>query len=143
VTRVAVLPLRDGADVVAATRRARRLAADEGFDETRAAAFATAVSELARNVLVHAGYGEVRLEVREEPEGARARRGVAAVVRDEGPGIADPESAMRDGWSTGEGLGLGLPSARRLVDALEIAARPGGGASITIVKWADPGAAHR
>jgi serine/threonine-protein kinase RsbT len=139
VTLVAVLPLRDGADVAAATRRARRLATDEGFDEARAAAFATAVSELARNVLVHAGFGEVRLGVREAREGARARRGVAAVVRDQGPGISDPESAMRDGWSTGSGLGLGLPSARRLVDALDIAARPGGGAEVTIVKWAEPG----
>jgi serine/threonine-protein kinase RsbT len=118
-------------DVAIARIRTHRFALGEGFDEVGAAAIATAVSELARNVLVHAGSGELVLGA--VSEGGRA--GIVAIVRDEGPGIADTELALQDGYSTRNSLGLGLPSARRLVDTLHILTDPGIGTTVTATKW--------
>jgi serine/threonine-protein kinase RsbT len=117
-------------DVAIARIRTHDLAVAEGFTEVAASAFATAVSELARNVLVHAAFGELVLGIRREPE-----LGIVAVVRDHGPGIADIELALRDGYSTTGTLGLGLPSARRLVDELEIETDPAIGTTVTVTRW--------
>lgn len=127
------VPVREEVDVSVARRRARELALREGFREGRAAAVATAVSELAWNIVRHAGAGEVLLEVVTE----RGRRAVVVVARDGHPGIADLEAAMRDGHSTRGGLGMGLPSARRLSDEFTIDSALGRGTTVTLKKWAD------
>jgi serine/threonine-protein kinase RsbT len=103
-----------------------------GFGEAPTEAIATAVTEVARNIVVHAGAGEVLLDVVEE----RGRRGILVVARDPAPGIASVEDAMKDGWSTSRGLGLGLPSARRLMDEFTIASALGEGTTVTMRKWA-------
>jgi serine/threonine-protein kinase RsbT len=119
-------------DVSIARIRTQRFAIDEGgFTETEAVAIATAVSELARNVLVHAAHGEVALSVVVE----ESRRGILVVVRDEGPGITDTERALQDGYSSTGTLGLGLPSAQRLVDELHVVSVPGVGTTVTATKW--------
>ena len=92
----------------------------------------TAASELARNTLVHGGGGVARIEVVTSPAG---RAGVRLQFSDEGPGIADIELALTDGWTSGNGLGLGLSGARRLVDEFELKSEPGGGTSVVVVKW--------
>ena len=121
-------------DVAMARIRTHRLAIDEGFTDVESAALATAVSELAQNVFVHAGRGELAVSVVEEP----GRVGILAVARDEGPGIVDIERAMQDGYSTIGTLGLGLPSARRLVDELYVLSAPGAGTTVTAKKWKSP-----
>lgn len=126
------LPIREEADVSVARTRTRQLALQEGFDDARAAAITTAVSEVAWNIVVHAGAGEIELDVVTE----RGRRTLTAVARDAHPGIADVDAAMRDGHSTRGGLGLGLPSARRLVDEFEIRSAVGRGTTVTLKKWA-------
>jgi serine/threonine-protein kinase RsbT len=117
-------------DAAVARIRTRDLALAEGFTEIAAVEIATAVSELARNVLVHASSGELELGVRCGPD-----LGVVAIVRDHGPGIPDIESALRDGYSTVGTLGLGLSSARRLVDELQIVSEPSLGTTVTVTKW--------
>lgn len=114
------------ADVAHARIRVRETARGMGFLPSDADAVATAVSELARNIVVHAFFGEVLL--------APSTRGLSVVVRDRGPGIADVERALEDGYSTAGGLGCGLPGARRLVDHLEIASTPGVGTVVRILK---------
>ncbi len=126
------VPVREEADVFVARARARELAARQGFPDGRAAALATAVSEVARNIVLHAGAGEVLLDVAREG----GRHGVVVVARDEDPGIADVEAAMRDGYSTAGGLGLGLPGARRLVDEFTLESAVGRGTTVTMKKWA-------
>ncbi|MDQ1035547.1 serine/threonine-protein kinase RsbT [Streptomyces sp. V3I8] len=91
----------------------------------------TAASELARNTLIYGGGGTVTSGL----VGAGNKRGVAAVFEDSGPGIADVEQAMTDGWTSGGGLGLGLSGARRLVDDFQLVTAPGEGTTVTIVKW--------
>lgn len=125
------VPIREEADVFVARRRARQLALDEGFPEGGAGAIATAVSEVARNIVVHAGSGEILLGV--ERDGRR--RGVVVVARDEEPGIPDVEAALTDGYSTRRTLGLGLPSARRLMDEFTLVSAVGRGTVVTMKKW--------
>jgi serine/threonine-protein kinase RsbT len=126
------LLLADESDVGVARRRTRELAEEHGLPPNAGEALATAVCEIARNVIVHAGRGELLLGVARD--GRRA--GVVAVARDDGPGIPSMEDAMRDGYSTGDGLGLGLPSAQRLVDEFEIRSVVGQGTTVTVRKWA-------
>jgi serine/threonine-protein kinase RsbT len=125
------LSLRDESDVAAARRDARVLAHRYGLPLSSVEALATAVSEVARNVIVHARSGEIMLGIVKGAE----RVGIVAVARDEGPGISDIEDAMRDGYSTGVGLGLGLPGARRLVDEFELRSAPGQGTTVSLIKW--------
>lgn len=129
------VPVREEVDVVVARAHARELAVEQGFAAGAAAAIATAVTEVARNIVVHAGVGEILLEAVEE----RGRRGVVVVARDAQPGIASVEDALRDGFSTRGGLGLGLPSARRLMDEFSIASALGAGTTVTMTKWVDRG----
>lgn len=120
------------ADIVTARQKGRELAASRGLSITDQTLLATAISEVARNIVVYARRGEVILAPVED----RGRRGVMVVASDEGPGIANPELAMRDGWSTGQSLGLGLPGAKRLMDEFELATAVGHGTRVTMKKWA-------
>ena len=119
-------------DIVAARQAAREVAVRAGFTGTDLTLLATAVSEVTRNIVRFAGHGTVTVELLEEP-----RPGIRVVARDAGPGIPDVQGAMRDGFSTDEGLGLGLPGARRLVDEFEIASEPGHGTTVVLTKWFD------
>jgi len=126
-----VVPIERDDDVVVARSKARELAGELGFGPTDLTLLATAISEVARNITTYAGRGEVVIRVRHEGR----RRGVEVVARDNGPGIANLEMALRDGYSTGPGLGLGLPGARRLVDEFDVQSEPGRGTTVTMVKW--------
>jgi serine/threonine-protein kinase RsbT len=121
---------RDG-DIVAARQKARELAMQVGFSGSDLTIIATAISEVARNIVVYAHRGEIVLSAVQRG----TRRGVLVIARDQGPGIPDIERAMRDGFSTGKSLGLGLPGARRLMDEFEIASEIGKGTTITMRKW--------
>jgi serine/threonine-protein kinase RsbT len=125
------ITIRSDDDVVAARREARELAASLGFEPTDLTLLATAISEVARNITAYAGEGEIVVSVRNNG----GRLGIRVVARDAGPGIDDVDLALRDGYSTGEGLGLGLPGARRLVDEFAIDTAPGRGTVVTMVKW--------
>ena len=117
--------------VVKVRQRVRTHAAELGFNLVDQTKLVTAASELARNAVIHGGGGEVELLAMEEGN----RRGLRLIVSDQGPGIADIELAMRDGYTTGDGLGLGLGGSKRLVNEFEILSRPGEGTRITITRW--------
>jgi len=119
------------ADLVLARQKGRRLAAAMGFSGTDATLIATAISELARNILAYAGVGEIELARIQE----NSRDGIVVVALDSGPGIADLEAAMQEGFSTAGGLGMGLPGARRLVDEFDIVSEVGKGTTVTLRKW--------
>ena len=123
--------IRTDADVVTARQEARAMGTSLGFTSTDLTLLATAISEVARNVTTYAGEGEVELRVVHD----RGRSGIEVICRDDGPGIADVELAMQDGYTTGNGLGLGLPGTRRLVDDFELDTTPGAGTRIRLVKW--------
>ncbi|MDQ3477396.1 MAG: anti-sigma regulatory factor [Actinomycetota bacterium] len=122
--------IRADADIVLARQGARELASRLDFSRTDLTVIATAVSEMARNVVRFAGDGEVVVELLDEP-----RRGVRVVVRDTGPGIPDVEAALVDGYSTYHGLGLGLPGVRRLMDEFAVVSELGRGTTVTMTKW--------
>jgi len=117
-------------DIVLARQSAREVADRLGFSRTDLTVIATAVSELARNIVRFAGAGEIVVEPLEEP-----RCGVRVVARDTGPGIPDVEQALGDGFSTYHGLGLGLPGARRLMDEFAVVSECGRGTTVTMTKW--------
>lgn len=126
-----VVPIRDESDIVDARSRGRALGERLGLGGTDLTLIATAISEVARNILSYARNGEIVLdEIR-----ARGRVGLRVVARDRGPGIADVERALEDGFSTGGGLGLGLPGAKRLMDEFDIESSPEG-TVIQMTKWA-------
>jgi serine/threonine-protein kinase RsbT len=118
------------ADIVKARQAARELASRVGFTRTDLTLIATAVSEVARNIVRFAGPGEIIVELLDQP-----RRGVHVVARDTGPGIEDVGLALKDGYSTYHGLGLGLPGARRLMDEFAIVSELGRGTTVTMTKW--------
>lgn len=119
------------ADVVAARQLGRQLADDIGFGRPDQALIATAISELARNIVNYAKVG--RIEMSELVRGRK--RGLQIIASDEGPGIPDLEAALTDGFSTGKSLGLGLPGTRRMVDEFHIASEPGKGVKVAVIKW--------
>jgi serine/threonine-protein kinase RsbT len=119
------------ADIVAARQKGRELCAELGFSMTDRTLVATAISEVARNIVRYAQRGEVVLSRLDQA----GRRGIAVVARDQGPGIADPELAMRDGYSTGNSLGLGLPGAKRLMDEFALTSTPNAGTTVSMKKW--------
>jgi serine/threonine-protein kinase RsbT len=126
------LPIRTGDDVVRVRQQVRVLAAKNGLSLVDQTKVVTAASELARNALVHGGGGLARVEV---VTSALGKNGIRIGFSDEGPGIADVDLALTDGWSSGAGLGLGLSGARRLVDEFELTSKPGSGTSVMVVKW--------
>jgi serine/threonine-protein kinase RsbT len=131
VSEATVVPIQHESDIVVARQAGRELAARVGFVGSDLTLIATAISEISRNIVTYAGQGEVVISPVEDG----SRRGVCVVARDRGPGIADVEQAMRDGFSTGRSLGLGLPGARRLMDDFEITSQPGQGTTVTMRKW--------
>ncbi len=119
-------------DVVGARQQGRAMAAKLGFGRPDQALIATAISELARNIVSYAKRGEI--EITKITQGRRI--GVQIIARDQGPGIADLDAALTDGFSTGNSLGLGLPGTKRIVDDFDIRSAPGQGVTVRIVKWA-------
>ena len=119
------------ADVVSARSQAKVLANDLGFSLTDQTVIAAAVSEIARNIVVYAGAGEITMRA----ERRDGRWGLVVVASDEGPGIADLERALTDGYSTAGSLGIGLPGAKRLMDSLEVDSEVGRGTTVTMLKW--------
>ena len=124
------VPIASDADMVPARAEARALAEELGFSRTDATLIATAVSEIARNIVAHVGLGEIEMTAIIEPD----RRGLRVVASDEGPGIRDIEQALEHGYTSRRGLGLGLSGARRLMDDFEIASNSSG-TRVTMTKW--------
>jgi serine/threonine-protein kinase RsbT len=125
------LPLRNQNDIVMGRQAVRRLAQEQGFSLVDQTKLVTAASELARNALIYGGGGEIKWEKLVDG----AKRGVRLVFEDHGPGIADIAQAMTDGWTSGNGLGLGLTGARRLVNEFELQSTVGLGTRVTIARW--------
>ncbi|MDE3067996.1 MAG: anti-sigma regulatory factor [Verrucomicrobiota bacterium] len=119
------------ADIVTARQRGRALAMEMGFDGSDLTLIATAISEVARNIVIHAKQGIILLG----PVNHGSRRGIQIVARDEGPGIKDVAKAMQYGYSTKSGLGVGLPGAKWLMDEFDIASSVGKGTVVTMKKW--------
>ncbi len=135
VTNDFVVDVNNPDDIVAARQAGHELARQLGFSLTDVTMIATAISEIARNITSYAGHGEVSV-------GVQFRDGKQALVvraEDDGPGIADVERALEDGYSTGRGLGLGLPGARRLMDRLYVESQPGKGTVVEMWKWIPDG----
>ena len=125
------LSLRSSEDVVLVRQAVRAAAVDLRFSLVDQTKIVTAASELGRNTLDHGGGGTVRLQVLQDG----GRRGLRLTFEDKGPGIPDVERALKDGYSTGGGLGLGLGGARRLSSEFSIDSRPGEGTKVTIARW--------
>ena len=132
-----VIPIESDADVVTARQQARSMAGDLDLTSTDQTLLATAISEVARNITTYAKRGEVELSVVHDDKG---REGIKVIARDHGPGIENLDLALQDGYTSGGGLGLGLPGARRLVDDFHIETAPGQGTTVTLVMWARPNA---
>lgn len=125
------VPINSDQDIVAARQKGRSLAAALGFSSGDATLIATAISELARNIITYAKSGEIRLTV----INGSVRQGIQLVAHDQGPGIPDVQQALRDGFSTSGSLGLGLPGVMRLVDEFEIVSEENRGTTVTAKKW--------
>ncbi|MGZ8143420.1 MAG: ATP-binding protein [Methylosarcina sp.] len=128
---VVQVPIRSDTDIVVVRQRARTLAKEMGFSASDLTLIATALSELARNIVEYARHGEITLARVKQAN----QRGLIIIARDNGPGIADIERAMQDGYSTGKGLGLGLPGTKRLMDEFEITSSLGRGTTVRVAKW--------
>ena len=125
------VPVASVNDIVTARLQGRALAERLGFSPGEATLVATAISELARNIVQYAGSGDIVL--RSTTNGTK--RGVVVVARDRGPGIGDLKLAVRSGYSTSGGLGLGLPGVRRIVDDFQIVSNRHDGTTVTVTKW--------
>ncbi|HYY68294.1 MAG TPA: anti-sigma regulatory factor [Terriglobales bacterium] len=125
------VPIVSDQDVVAARHKGRLLATELGFSPSDSTLIATAISELARNIVSYAGRGEIVLVTSNNS----GRQGVTVMARDDGPGIPNIEQALRDGYSTSGSLGLGLPGVRRLMDEFQVVSEVGRGTTVTIRKW--------
>ncbi len=125
------IPVQTSDDVVRVRQTVRALAVGAGFSLVDQTKIVTAASEIARNTVDYGGGGALRLELLREG----ARRGVRLTFADRGPGIADLEQAMTDGFSTGSGLGLGLSGARRLCNEFQVKSAPGQGTIVTLARW--------
>ncbi|HKB14639.1 MAG TPA: anti-sigma regulatory factor [Planctomycetota bacterium] len=127
--------IQSDGDVVAARQRGRDMSVQIGFSPSESTFLATAISELARNILNFAGHGDLLLRTIEEGE----RQGILVEARDEGPGIPDIAKALQDGYSTSGSLGLGLPGIRRLMDEFEVRSIVGRGTTVSTIKWRSSG----
>ena len=129
--RTDTLPIRSDSDVVLVRQKVRGWAVELGFGLVDQTKIVTAASELARNALIYGGGGTVRLEALNDG----SRRGLRLTFEDRGPGIPDIELAMKDGYSTGTGLGLGLSGAKRLSSDFDLHSTVGEGTRVTITRW--------
>jgi serine/threonine-protein kinase RsbT len=127
----AVVPINTDIDVVAARQKGRELATVLGFVSTDSTLLATAISELARNIIRYAKKGEILIASVQSGD----RVGITVVARDDGPGIAHISLAMQDGFSTSGGLGLGLPGVKRMMDEFHLVSDANNGTKVTIKKW--------
>jgi serine/threonine-protein kinase RsbT len=127
----AVVPIKTDIDIVAARQKGRELATVLGFVSTDSTLLATAISELARNIIRYAKNGEILIASVQSGD----RVGITVVARDNGPGIANISLAMQDGFSTSGGLGLGLPGVKRLMDEFHLVSDVNKGTTVTIKKW--------
>lgn len=125
------MAIKSAADIVTARQKGRTLATELGFDGSDLTVIATAISEIARNIVTHAKSGEMVLE----PLNQNGKHGILIVAHDEGPGIQDVSRAMQYGYSTVKGLGVGLPGAKWLMDEFEIESKIGNGTKVTMKKW--------
>ena len=128
------IPIASDLDIIRARQTGRTEASKLGFSSTDLTLIATAISELARNIVMYAKQGEIVVRLVRSPE----RQGVVVIARDKGPGIADIWQTLQDGFSTSRSLGLGLPGVRRLMDEFEIESQPGMGTVVTVKKWTTP-----
>jgi serine/threonine-protein kinase RsbT len=124
-------PIQTSEDVVAVRQAVRQRAVELGFNLVDQTKIVTAASEIARNTLQYAGGGTLRLEAIEEGQ----RRGLRLIFEDNGPGISNVELAMKDGYTSANGLGLGLSGAKRLSSEFSIDSRPGEGTRVTLARW--------
>jgi serine/threonine-protein kinase RsbT len=131
VMRDEVVPLRGNDDISRVRQVTRAWATELGFSLVEQTKIVTAASELARNAIVYGGGGTVRLQALDEDR----RRGLRLTFEDQGPGIANVEQALQDGYTTGTGLGLGLGGARRLCNEFHLVSAPGQGTRVTIARW--------
>lgn len=129
--RSGTLPLQNEQHIVACRQTVRTLCQSLKFSLVEQTKMITAASELSRNTLIHGGGGHMRWE-RVEQSG---RNGLTLHFEDQGPGIADLKLAMTDGWTSGSGMGLGLPGSKRLVNDFEVDSAPGRGTRVSITKW--------
>jgi serine/threonine-protein kinase RsbT len=129
--REARVRIQSSADIVTARQQGRSIASEIGFSNSNLTIIATAISEIARNIVEYAKEGEAVISLINDGP----RQGIQIILSDEGPGIPDTSTVMRDGFSTGRGLGIGLPGARRLMDEFEIVSEVGRGTTITMKKW--------
>jgi serine/threonine-protein kinase RsbT len=125
------VPIKSDTDIVVARQKGRALAVELGFAGSAPTVIAAAISEVARNIVDHAQDGEIILSCVQQ----NGRQGLQVVARDAGPGIADVDQAMQYGYSTGKGLGVGLPGVKMLMDDFEIKSRSGAGTEVTVRKW--------
>ena len=131
IIRAETIPIRSSEDVVRVRQHVRNWAVEEGMKLVDQTKIVTAASELARNTVIYGGGGTVRLEVVSD----NGQRGVRLTFEDQGPGIPDIEQALRDGYSTGNGLGLGLSGSKRLCNEFEIDSKVGKGTRVTVTRW--------
>lgn len=125
------VPIVYDTDIVAARSEGRRMAVELGFSRTDATLLATAISEVARNILIHAREGIITISSSRDDDIAE----IVVVATDEGPGIKDVDMALRDGYSSSGGLGLGLPGVRRLMDEFRINSEDGKGTEVSMTMW--------
>jgi serine/threonine-protein kinase RsbT len=126
------LPVQVSDDIVRVRQQVRSAAVASGLSLVDQTKIITAASEIARNALIHGGGGSARIET---STSATGRPGIRITFTDDGPGIPDVALALKDGWSSGNGLGLGLSGARRLVDEFDLATEAGAGTSVVVAKW--------
>lgn len=131
VQKTETVPIKSSSDVVLVRQRVRALATELKFSLVEQTKIVTAASELGRNTLEHGGGGSLELAVVVNG----ARRGIRLIFVDQGPGIADIALALRDGYTTGAGMGLGLGGSKRLMNEFEIDSKPGSGTKITAIRW--------
>ena len=130
-SRTETLPIQSASDIVAARQKVRQWALEMKFSLVDQTKIVTAASELARNTLQHGGGGKMAISLEENG----IHQGLRMVFEDTGPGIADVEQAMRDGYTTGGGMGLGLSGSKRLMNQFEIQTKVGEGTRVTVTRW--------
>ena len=126
-----IISIVSEADIVAARQKGRALGAQLGFSSSDQTVIATAISEVARNIVIYARQGEIILKTVLQNN----RNGIEIIAHDRGPGIPDIARALQDGYSTSKSLGLGLPGAKRMMDEFDIVSKVGKGTTITMKKW--------